>query len=343
MSVYFKEGVEQLRETLATLVAFNILWNIIFFPASYIILSIYFKLSNSLIPFFPFALLALGTQVMSLYKGFIQVKFRLSNKPYNYLFFVVGYRLLAITISLYFVVSEGLGLQGRMIGLALNEILFLVLSIYIIFKSNKLVIKKEVLKKAYKIVLPLLPASFLYLPVLNFDNIVLERMDNPYEMGLYNIGKGIANYIYVALFPFFQAFEPEIYNHAANKNLKALKKVVMLLVIIVVITVMLFILLSPLLISYLTAGKYTSATKYANILAVTSGLMILFSISDAIINATQKTRKSLISHAISATLCIILYSLGGRYFEQIGVAVATVLTYLFLVLLQVYMITFKEA
>jgi len=334
MSAYFRESADKRKQILVTLLLFNILWNVFFFPISYFGLLFYFKITGLSMPFYPYALLTLGAAVLGGYKGFVQVNYRLGEKPFPFFLIVSGYRVLSIIASLYFVVFAEMGLKGRLLGVVLVEILFFVISLSHILKKQEIRIDKEVLKHAFKIVLPLFPASFLYLPLGSFDNIVLARMDQPSEMGLYNIGKGIATYMYVALFPFYQTFEPNIYKNIVNKNIKALKSTGLILLLIVSISVIAFWLVAPMIIDFLTAGKYHGAVKYANILAITNGLMIIFSFFDAIINALQATKKHLLINSIIAVVCVCSYTLGGSYFGQIGVAYATVGTFVVLILLQ---------
>ncbi len=341
MSVYFKFDEVERRSVLTSLVLFSLLWNLLIFPLSFAGLYIYMKHSGSSIPFSPFAILALGTASLGTYKIFVQANYRLGQKAFLYFLLVAGYRVVAIFISLYFVVYAKMGLSGRMLGVFITEVLFFIISLFHIFKNQKLVIRKEVIRKAFKIVFPLFPASFLYMPLLNFDNIVLERLHQPEQLGLYNIGKGIATYLYTALFPFYQTFEPDIYKNAVLKNISSLKKTTFLLLFIVVISLIGFWIFSPMLISYLTAGKYTAALKYSNIIAVTSCLMIVFSIFDAIINALHETKKSLLINAISACLCIVFYTLSAKYFAQVGVAFATVLAYFCLICLQAFFVIRK--
>ena len=338
MSVYFKFDEKERRSVLSTLVLFNLLWNIVFYPVSCFGIYLYLKYSNSNVPFYPFVIIIFGSAVLSTYKGFVQANYRLGQKAFLYFIFVSGYRVLTIFISLYFVMYAHMGLLGRMIGILITEVMFFIVSLIHIFKDQTLVIRKEVVKKALKMVSYLFPAAFLYLPLLSYDNIVLERLHQPAEMGLYNIGKGIGAYLYTALFPFFQTFEPEIYKNAVLKNVKALKKTSLLLILIVVISLIGFWIFSPLLINYLTAGKYNGALKYSNIVAVTSCLMIVFSIFDAIINALHETKKSLLINAISACLCVAMYTVAAYYYKQIGVAVATVVTYVCLISLQAFFV-----
>ena len=216
MSVYFKFDETERRSVLTSLVLFNLLWNLVFYPVSCIGIYLYMKYSHSNVPFYPFAILTFGSAVLATYKGFVQPNYRLGQHAFLNFIFVAGYRVLTIFISLYFVMYAKMGLYGRMIGIFITEVLLFIISLLHIFKNQTLVIRKEVIRKAFKMVFPLFPASFLYLPVISYDNIVLERLHQPSELGLYNIGKGIATYLYTALFPFYQTFEPD-------KTLKHLK------------------------------------------------------------------------------------------------------------------------
>lgn len=341
MSVYYKGTEEDRKNSLVTLTLLLLLWNIAFLPVVYIGVFLYFKYSNSQIPFYPFALLTFTSGALGVYKSFLQIDFRLAGKPFSYFFIISGYRILSIFISLFLVVNLNMNLKGRMLGVLIVEVLFFIISLLHILVGQSLKIDGKILKNAMKIVLPLFPASLLYIPIINFDNIVLARLNQPAEMGIFNIGKGISTYLYTALFPFFQAFEPDIYKNTVLGNTSSLKNIIIFLMTIVILSVVGFWLISPYVISYLTAGRYAKAAHYANVLVITNGLMIIFSIFDAIINALQDTKKHLIINGITAIVCIFTYIMGGLYFKQMGVAVASVFTYLFLVILQGFFIIRK--
>jgi O-antigen/teichoic acid export membrane protein len=331
MSVYFKESEEKRLEIQTTLIVFTLLWNVLFFPISYLGIFLYLKLSHSLIPFFPFALLAMLTSVLGIFRGFVQVNYRLGRKPVKFLMIVAGYRVLTVMISLALVVYPKMHLEGRMLGVLLVEILFFIISLFSLLKHQKIRVNKDIIKLAFRKVLPLLPASFLFWPMMSYDNIVLERMHQPTQMGLYNIGKGISNYLYIALLSFFQTFEPDIYKYASTYNIKALKKTGIAIFSLVIISLCFYWALSPILINYLTAGRFTGAIYYSNILAATYGLIIIYSVLDAIILAWQKTHVNLVFNIIGASLSLVSYTVAGIYFKQTGVATATVFTHLVLV------------
>lgn len=332
MSVYY--GDQDRKKVLVTLTSSLLLWNLIFLPLVYGGFILFFRFSNSQVPFYPFAVLTFITGSIGVYKNFLQINYRLGEKPLSYFFIVSGYRVLSTLLGLYLIMELNMNLAGRMAGLLVIEIAFFFLSMIHIYKGLKFHIDRKILKSALKVILPLLPASLLYIPIIGFDNIVLERLGNPKEMGLYNIGKGISTYVYTALFPFFQTFEPDIYKYASQKNVGALKNTSMFLIGIVILSVVTFWLVSPFIINFLTNGRYPQAVIYANILVVTSGLMIIFSMFDAIINALQATKLHLIINGTTAAFCIVAYFVGSIYFKQIGVAFVSVISYLFLIILQ---------
>ncbi|HTF27406.1 MAG TPA: hypothetical protein VK625_01105, partial [Flavitalea sp.] len=245
-----------------------------------------------------------------------------------------GYRILSTIAGIYLVIQESLGLKGRMLGNFVVEIAFFGISLVYIFRKGKIKFDKSKLSSAWKVVLPLLPASMLYVLLVSYDNFVLERINEPKEMGFYNIGKGIAYYVYIALFPFYQTFETSIYQYTIQKKIKNLKKIITGLLLMVSASVIIFWGLSGFVINYLTAGKYPEAVVYANITVMTSGLMILFSINDAMINALQKSKSSLLINAITVIAFIFICNIAAAHFKQIGVAYSTVLGYVLLIVLQ---------
>ncbi|MDT0677697.1 lipopolysaccharide biosynthesis protein [Autumnicola musiva] len=339
MSTYHRVSDEKRKRILITIVLFSLLWNVVFFPLAYFGVYFYIHYSSSVTPFFPYVFLALGGASLGIYKTYLQVDFRMQGQPLYYFLVVSGFRLLAIFASLYLVIIPELGLYGRMLGIFIVEILLFLVSMGYILRKHTITIERNLLKNAIQVILPLLPAALLYIPLLSFDNIVLEKLKDPAEMGLYNIGKSIAMYVYTALFPFFQTFEPDIYKYAVDENIEALKKLGFYITTLTVVAVLGFWVLSPFIIDFLTAGKYNESVQYANIIVVTAALMIVFSVFDAIIIALQKTRQYLYINAISAVICISLYIVLGHFFDQKGVAYASVLAFLFLISLQFLLVS----
>lgn len=334
MSVYYRHNEAQRKKILTTLTIFSLGWNLIFFPASYFGVYFYFLLSKSSVPFFPFALLTLGGGAIGIYKVFVQIDYKLQNQPIKYLIYVAGYRVLSTLMSVYVMIYLSTGLMGRMLGAMAIELLFFIVTLTKILRGNKLRIDKTEIKVALRFIAPLLPGALLFLPLGSYDNIVLERLNEPANMGLYNLGKSIAYYLYLSLFSCFQVFEPDIYKNIAERNLPALKRILVLLSFIIMGGVIAFWMISPWLINFLTAGRYIHAIRYANIWALTNGLVICFSIFDAMILALQESKKSLVINIFAAGLCLVLYTAMGSYYKQEGVAFAAAFTYLCLLIMQ---------
>ena len=341
MSVYFRESENQRKATLVSLILFTLMWNMLFFPISYVGLYLYFKYSHSIVPFYPFVLLLFSGTMIGIAKGFMQVNFRMEQKPVLFLIWVSGFRVSSILVSLYFVIGPQMHLAGRIIGILLVEVTFFIITMYLVCKKQQIRVDREVLKMAIKKISPLLPASLLFMTIFSYDNIALERMHQPKEMGLYNIGKNISQFLFTALYPFFQAFEPDIYKHVVKKDHTSLKRIGLFIFVITVLSLVAFWLISPFLIHYLTAGKYTAALKYSNMLAISYCLNIFFAYFDAVIMAWQETRVHLYINIIVATLSITIYTIASRYFNAMSVAVACNINWAFLLLLQLLFVYSK--
>ena len=336
MSMYYRVEEVERKQMLISLTIFSLLLNCMLFPILYFGIYLYSKLSHSTIPFSPFALIIYGASAIAVYKNFVQIDYKLSNKPIKYTVFFLSYRVLTTLVSLYFLVYLNSGLIGRLIGAMVVESLFFLITLKHIFSAGQIKIDWKQIRRAFKFIGPLIPGSLLFLPLGSYDNIVLERLHDPVNMGLYNIGKSISYYLYLSLFSCYQVFEPEIYKNAVERNIPELKKIFIILTAIIFCGVLAFWFLSPVLINYLTAGKYNEAVEYANIWAITNGLVIYFSIFDAIILALQKSKKSLVIHLVSAVLCLTLYSAFGYFFKQRGIAIGAALTYFILVIMQAF-------
>ena len=329
---YHKE--ENNNQLLIKIVSISILWNLFFFPLSIFIAIYIANLHEFGGYFFPIGITIFLTQVLSIFKSYLQIDFRLKEEGFKYFIVLTSNKVIGIlfSIMLMFVINNRA--FGRQFGLLLVEIIFTIISIKLIFKKDKISIDYGLINSSLKFVLPLIPSSFLYIGLLNLDTIFIAATNSVNELGIYSIGKSIGNYFYVAFFPIFQYIEPLIYKNV-KKNIYTKFPTIIL---ICLFGCCLFCLILPFLVKFLTNNKYNESLRYAMIFSFVSAFMILFSFTEATLNALNKTKSIMYSHIFIGILGIIIYYLLTKYFGVIGAAFGSLFSFILLFTIQAILI-----
>lgn len=327
MSVYHRYEPSERGVLVRKLVTALLAWNILFYPVSVALLGLFLYLNDVNIPLMPFGVLALAITGASFFRNFLQVSYRLDGTAFRFFAFMSSQRVVLTASILFFVVYGKLGALGHYLGALLTEGIFLLFVLSVYFHGHGLVFDKALTRGALRVTLPLLPASLLYIPCISYDTIILAKMGTITELGIYNVGKNIGTYVYTIGYALYQVFEPIVYRAVSERNIKALANTVFQLTIAIGILIMVLNAVLPQVVSYLTNNRFNNAIPYARILMLSSGLMVLFSVGDAILNALQKTKIILWIHASAAAICLFTHTYAAAHWGHRGVAWSTVLVF----------------
>jgi O-antigen/teichoic acid export membrane protein len=102
-----------------------------------------------------------------------------------------------------------------------------------------------------------------------------------------------------------------------------------------------FIFVSKPLIYMLTAGKYTEAYKYANLLTIAYYFMLLFSFSSAILKALNQTNSIFLINFIVGLLSLILVPFFINGWQYFGAGIVQIILYSVLFLISTLFILTK--
>jgi O-antigen/teichoic acid export membrane protein len=264
--------------------------NVFFALISYWIIKAVFEYFNISFPFHPYTEIIIATVMLSPYALFLQILYRVEKKAVHFFAFRSAIAILSVLFSLFFIIYLELGPKGKMLGLLVTSILTTFLSFFLLRRFMIYKFDLTIIVKILQHSIPLAMAAIAYYPIINLDKLYLERLTNSEEYGLYIIGASISSYLIVLGYSIYQAFEPDIFKLTIQENYKKLRQYLLILSIGMLIVHSIFILSSKPLINILTAGKFTEAYKYANLLAIANYLLFLFSLSSAILNALKKTK-----------------------------------------------------
>ncbi len=339
INYFFKHKEPQRKILLSTLILYSTLANILLSFLVYFGLNFYFQNTKVAIPTYPYQFLLIGIMFLNVYATFFEINFRVNKKALNYFFFKTFLVLSNVILALIFVVHYKLGAEGRMLATFFSQFIYAFIALIILSKIVSFKFDRTELKNALKFSFPLVLSSVFYFPIISLDNIYLEKLNNLPLLGIYNIGLNTANYLFVLFFAIYQAIEPDIAKFTIEKNKKALYKTVGLFSLILFLVTILFIIFSKTILNYLTAGIYTEAYKFANLLSISFFLVILFSFLSSIIMHLQKTKILFIINIIGGISSLFVYEYFISNYTFNGAAYSRIILFSLMVLLCLFFIS----
>ena len=173
-------------------------------------------------------------------------------------------------IGVFLVVSLKWGAFGKLLAPFVTNLTFF---LYCLYKYRNILHHKFEWDRSKKIIIfciPLTLAAMLTFFTGGYDRVLLERIGNVNELGYYVVGIQIAQYIYVFQTSIGSTFQPDLFQAIIQKDSKKLTKVITMLIGSTAFVVFIFILLAPIIIDLLTAGRYNESVKYAQIAALST-------------------------------------------------------------------------
>jgi O-antigen/teichoic acid export membrane protein len=322
---YHKRTDNENQKVLSSLVSFLLLSNIFIILFGYLGILLYLKLSNSEFSAYPLGLIVLVTGYFAIGKGFWLLKLRFDKKAFDYFIISTISALIGIGLGILFVSLFKMGAAGKLIPLALIEIIAMIIFLRKYLVSLKFDMK--IIRNAFLLGLPIILESLLNLPVLAFDRLVVEKINNVNEFALYNIGFSFSGYLFTFGSSLLMAFEPEVFKMISYGHKKDVIKMFFGFVFIMLFVNTSFLLVSKPMINFLTAGRYSGSVLYANNFIFSQSLLLFTYFIGFIATALRLTRIELIIKIFISLLSIFLIiSLVGKY-SFMGAIYAKYITY----------------
>ena len=147
-------------------------------------------------------------------------------------------------------------------------------------------------------------------------------------MGYYVVGIQIAQYISVFQTSIGSPFQPDLFQAIIQRDSKKLTKVITMLIGSTAFVVFIFILLAPIIIDLLTAGRYKESVKYAQIAALSTLTSAMYYTVSQITIARGQTTIPLINKIVGSVLCIFMFNFFISRYEFVGAAWGLVFSYI---------------
>ena len=284
---------------------------------------------NTQIPFMPYAVISiLALPITGIYTLTL-TEFRMSRQSKKFFSFSVTNSVVAIGISLLFVVTFQWGAIGKLSATLLaTSLMFLyILSINRDIWNYRF--DKIIFKDAILFCWPLVIASMLTFFCTGYDKVILERQDDIHALGIYSVGVTIAGYLHLFSNSINDTFQPDIYETIVKRQFSRCAKFVAMKLSIMSICVMGFIVLAPFIIDVLTFGKYVESAPYARIIAISSVTSMLYYSMSQITVALGFTSITLTNKIAGSLISIISFNYLIARYGVIGASWGVVLSYLY--------------
>ena len=314
---YFEISEEERRRLKAMIFKALILFSVLMSLLALLILLLYTAIFNkgsevSFCPYAPIAILSLpisGIYTLNL------VDMRMSRDSTGFFKLSVSNGLLAVLITLLFVVVFKWGALGKMTATTVSSV---VIFAYIFWQNRNLLLVEfdsDDFKIALRFCWPLVLASMLTFFSSGYDKVYLERLGDINSLGIYAVGFSMAGYLNIFATSINDTFQPDIFRNIVQRDYK--KTLVYVLLKIGLMSVVVLISLSC-----ITSMLYYSMSQITVALGLTS--------------------ITLINKVIGSVLSILCFNLLISKYSALGAAWGVVLSYMFFFLGNVLLVLIKS-
>ncbi len=292
-------------------------------------------------PFFPYALLTVFALPLTGIYSLTTVDYRMQRRSFSFFKISLANGLTLVAMNLFFVVALKWGAFGKLLAPFVTNLTFFV---YCLYKYRNILHHKFEWNRSKKIIVfcaPLTLAAMLTFFTGGYDRVLLERISNVNELGYYVVGIQIAQYISIFQTSIGSTFQPDLFQAIVQKDNKRLTKVIAMLIGSTAFVVFVFILLAPIIIDLLTAGRYNESVKYAQIAALSTLTSAMYYTVSQITIARGQTTIPLINKIVGSVLCILMFNFLISRYQFVGAAWGLVFSYIMtllgnLILLKIY-------
>ena len=322
-----EEGRMELRSTLMkALIWFSGVLAIISL-VGLIIYTVFFNKETS-IPLFPYVVMSVLVLPLGGVFNLTTTDYRMTRKAGAFFRLSVTNGVLAVLLTVIFVVLLKWGAIGKMLASLITSIGIFVYCVYRYRGLIKIPFNWAIFKQMLLFCWPLTIAAMLSFFSNGYDRVLLERIGDTKELGYYCVGLQIASYVHVFQTAITSTFQPDIFQSIAEKNWKRLVRVIFIQIMGVSCIVIGFIIVAPTVVDILTAGRYLMAVGYTRILVFSSIVSIIYYNLSQVTIALGYTKVTLINKIVSSLLMIAIYGFLISKYHFIGGAWGQVLSYL---------------
>ena len=258
----------------------------------------------------------------------------------------IGNSILNLLLFAFIIISvyTDLGIYGITISYLIANLIALIY-LYYVFNKNitkpKFEFDKDFCKKVIIISIPFAATSILYSIYYSIDVVMLNQMVGNYATGIYN-----ATYKLISILTLFYSVYAAVVYPVMSKMFKNDKKLLiitfeksikylMLIIIPIAIATMIY---STDIIQFIYGHEYDAAAAPLSILIWTITLLLVNGVCNMLLNASYKEITITKIYAIAAVVNVVLNFFLIPNYSYNGAALATVLSDLLIMIIQLYVI-----
>lgn len=256
------------------------------------------------------------------------------NKAFRYGIFQLSYTLLNLGLSIALILCFNFNWQGRLLGWVLAAFIMAVFSIINLYREGFLqsVFDKELIQKALKFSIPLIPHSIGGILIGLSDRFIVNKIEGLESTAIYSVAFQLSSMFNILMTAFNTAYTPWLFKklNESDENSESKKKIVGLTYIsflVIIVGVIVLGIVLDLLFSYIIGKEFAEAKQYLFILLIGFGFNGMYLMVTNYTFYAQKT-----SRLASNTILIGLINLPICYFLTknyglVGASYATCIAY----------------
>jgi len=216
---YFKLNSNEERDELAArLVSTRLIFNLFEMVFILIIFYIYAKVQNIEFPVFPYAIITFSSIIFNNVYDFYLLKLKMGKRADHFFKISLYHTIILVVSNLLLVVLFKLGALGKLLA---PLITYIILFVYLLPKiTKKLVLDKKMFLDALTFCWPLILAAASGYFLRGFDRALLVKLNDNFQLGLYNVAIGISVYLMIFQASLNNTFQPDIFEAIAKNNKK---------------------------------------------------------------------------------------------------------------------------
>ncbi|MDD3101635.1 MAG: flippase [Patescibacteria group bacterium] len=276
-------------------------------------------------------------------------------------YFNFKYEAVGIIINQTIVVAAGLIFMKLKFGLLLIFMpyifgsLFYLINALVLFKrctgfKLKLFFDQSFIRNLLKVSFPFFIAGLIGVLYINIDTVLLSRLADDRAMGWYNAAKRlILSLLFLIPIPLSAAIYPTLSRHFISSRQdfsRVFQEAIFYLFLILCPIFLGTLILARPIISLLYGNDYLNAVAVLQILILAMPLMFFDNLVISLLNASNRQKNNMINQGIGLVLLIIFSFILIPLFSQRGAAIAYLLSYIILFILEIYwvlkLVNFKE-
>lgn len=334
-SFYIKKAYEkqlssiQVKELLGTVTIFIFLWTILLIVILGATGAFIFEAGNVKFNFYPFMFFTILSNLFLGATSLIILQYRILSQAWNYFIFSAVQTVCLIGCSYAFVGIIHWGIYGRIYGTLIGSVVVGIVSILLLRKHVKCVVRKDFIVEGLKFSLPLVPYTMVVLLFDMLDRIFLVRYSATMaNTGIYNIGAQFAMIISMLSLAIYRAYEPLIFKMVTENREKEMTSKMIMLNNFMLVTCILFILFSSGIMRYLTNGRFNTSILIAVLLVIAFYFKAAYFIMNTVLASFSKTKEIMFFSLIGLAIIVISSILLVPVYNSVGTACIKIGLYL---------------